>query len=108
MQADVRRRIAFYASTRSYFPVLEAHGFLETGQQLHEMSLKGQWAEMGELVSDEMLDAFSVSGEYDEIADKFVERYGGLLDEVSFTLVCQDPPEEAQLRKMVRRLQELD
>jgi len=107
MQADVRKRIAFYASTRSYFPVLEAHGFLETGQQLHEMSLKGEWAQMGELVSDEMLDAFSVSGEYDEIADKFVERYGGLLDEVSFTLVCQDQPEEAQMRKMVRRLQDL-
>ena len=107
MQADVRKRIAFYASTRSYFPVLEAHGFLETGQQLHEMSLKGEWAQMGELVSDEMLDAFSVSGEYEEIADKFGERYGGLLDEVSFTLVCQDQPEEAQMRKMVRRLQDL-
>ena len=107
MQADVRKRIAFYASTRSYFPVLEAHGFLETGQQLHEMPLKGEWDQMGELVSDEMLDAFSVSGEYDEIADKFVERYGGLLDEVSFTLVCQDQPEEAQMRKMVRRLQDL-
>ena len=108
MQAEVRRRIAFYSSTRSYFPVLEAHGFLEIGQQLHEMSLKGQWAEMGELVSDEMLDAFSVSGEYDEIADKFIDRYGGMLDEVSFTLVCEKPPEEEQMRKMVRRLQELD
>jgi len=107
MQAEVRRRIAFYASTRSYFPVLEAHGFQEIGQELHEMSLKGLWAEMGELVSDEMLDAFSVSGEYDEIADKFVERYGGLLDEVSFTLYSEKPPEEAQLKKMVHRLQEL-
>ena len=107
MQAEVRRRIAFYASTRSYFPVLEAHGFQEIGQELHEMSLKGLWAEMGELVSDEMLDAFSVSGEYDEIADKFVERYGGLLDEVSFTLYSEKPPEEAQLKKMVHRLQDL-
>ena len=107
MQAEVRRRIAFYASTRSYFPVLEAHGFQEIGQELHEMSLKGLWAEMGELVSDEMLDAFCVSGEYDEIADKFVERYGGLLDEVSFTLYSEKPPEEAQLKKMVHRLQDL-
>ena len=87
--------------------MLAAHGFEEIGQQLHEMSLKGQWVEMGELVSDEMLDAFSVSGEYDEIADKFVARYGGLLDEVSFTLVCEKQPEEAQMRKMVNRLKEL-
>ena len=64
-QAEVRRRIAFYASTRTYFPVLECHGFEEVGQQLHRMSLKGEWSEMAELVSDEMLDAFSVSGQYD-------------------------------------------
>ena len=108
VQADVRRRIAFYSSTRTYHPVLEAHGFQEIGQQLHEMSLKGEWAEMGELVSDEMLDAFCVSGEYDEIPDMFLSRYGGLLDEVSFTVFSQDPPEEAQMRKMVRRLQESD
>ena len=87
--------------------MLEAHGFEEIGQQLHEMSLKGQWAEMGELVNDEMLEAFSVSGEYDEIADKFINRYGGLLDEVSFSLVCEKQPEEAQMKRMVRRLQEL-
>ena len=54
-----------------------------------------------------MLDAFCVSGEYDEIADRFVERYGGLLDEVSFTVYSENPPEEGQMRKMVRRLQEL-
>ena len=107
MQAEVRKRIAFYASTRSYFPVLESHGFEEIGHELHEMSLKGQWAEMGELVSDEMIDAFSISGEYDEIADRFVDRYGGLLDEVSFTLICEKQPEEAQMRKMVRRIKEL-
>ena len=106
-QAEVRRRIAFYASTRTYFPVLEAHGFQEIGQRLHEMSLKGEWAEMGELVPDEMLEAFCVSGEYDEIAGKFVERYGGLLDEVCFTVFSERPPEEGQMRKMVRRLQEL-
>ena len=107
VQADVRQRIAFYASTRTYFPVLAAHGFEETGQQLHEMSLQGRWAEMGEQVGDEMLDAFSVSGEYDEIADEFASRYGGLLDEVSFTLYTESAPEEAQLRKIVRRFQEL-
>ncbi len=106
-QADVRRRIAFYASTRTYHPVLEAHGFQEIGQRLHEMSLQGQWAEMGEEVSDEMLDAFSVSGEYDEIAEVFASRYGGLLDEVSFTLYSESPPEELQLRRILRRFQDL-
>ena len=105
-QAEVRRRIAFYASTRTYFPVLECHGFEEIGQQLHQMSLKGEWSEMAELVSDDMLDAFSVSGEYDEIASKFIQRYGDLLDEVNFAVHTSSTPEEAQIRKIIRQIQE--
>ena len=108
VQADVRRRIAFYGSTRTYHPVLAAHGFEEIGQRLHQMSLRGQWAEMGEEVNDEMLDAFSVSGEYDEIAERFAGRYGGLLDEVSFSLYTESSPEELQLRRILRQFQEIE
>ena len=106
MEAEVRRRISFYASTRTYFPALDCHGFTEIGQQLHQMSLNGRWAEMAELVSDEMLDAFCVRGEYDEIADKFLERYGGLLDEVTFSPHIAEPMEDAQLKKIIRRFRE--
>ena len=105
-KAEVRRRIAFYASTRTYFPVLECHGFNEIGPQLHQMSLRGEWAEMGELISDEMLDAFAVIGEYDEIADKYLERYSGLLDEMSLSLTTSEPVEEAQLRRIISRFHE--
>ena len=107
VQADVRRRIAFYASTRTYHSVLAAHGFEEIGQRLHEMSLRGEWGEMGELVSDEMLEAFSVSGEYDEIAGEFARRYGGLVDEASFTLYSERPVAESDLRRIVRDFREL-
>ena len=106
-QAEVRRRIAFYASTRTYHSVLAPHGFEEIGQQLHEMSLRGEWGEMGELVSDEMLDAFAVSGEYDEIAGEFTRRYGGLVDEASFTLYSEQPLGESDLRRIVRDFREL-
>ncbi len=70
------------------------------------MSLEGSWAEMGELVSDEMVDAFVVTGEYDEIADKFLERYGGLLDEVNFSVSSAKSPDEGELRKIIRKLQD--
>ena len=106
-QAEVRRRIAFYSSTRTYHSVLAPHGFEEIGQRLHEMSLRGEWAEMGELVSDEMLDAFAVSAEYDELAAAFKQRYGGLVDEASFTLYSEHPPTEHELRRIIRDFREL-
>lgn len=91
---------------RAYFPVLECHGFTEVGQRLHRMSVRGEWAEMAEMVSDDMLNAFAVVGEYDEAAEIFVQRYAGLLDEVNFTLYAAVAPEEAQIRKLVQRLKE--
>ena len=70
------------------------------------MSLRGEWAEMGELVSDEMLDAFAVIGEYDQISGRFLERYGGLLDEINFSPSTEGPIEEVQLRRMIQELRE--
>ena len=61
---------------------------------------------MAELVSDDMLDAFCVRGEYDEIADRFLEKYAGLLDEVSFSPHTAEPIEDAQLKKIIRRFHE--
>ena len=103
---DARRRIAFYASTRTYLPVLECHGFQELGLRLHQMSLEGKWEEMGDLVTDDMLDAFAVIGEYDEIASKILERYGGLVDEVGLTIATAGEADERQIRRIIRSLQE--
>ena len=44
---QVRERVAFYGSTRSYLPILSLHGLDELGQKLHAMSLEGHWNEMG-------------------------------------------------------------
>ena len=105
-EREARRRIAFYASTRTYLPVLECHGYQEIGQKLHRMSLEGKWDEMGDLISDEMLDTFAVTGEYDEIAPKMLERYGGLVDEVGLTVAARGDAEERQLQRIIRELQE--
>ena len=102
---EARQRIAFYASTRTYLPVLECHGFQEIGQRLHQMSLEGKWDEMGDLISDEMLDAFAVVGEYDEIAPLLLQRYGGLVDEVGLTVSTSGNAEQRQLQRIIRELQ---
>ena len=103
---ETRRRIAFYASTPTYFPVLECHGFAEVGPRLHQLSREGKWAEMGDWVSAEMLDAFAVIGDYDEIADKVLTRYRGLVDTVSLAATPAGLDEEREWRRIIRRLQE--
>ena len=103
---ETRRRISFYSSTRTYFPVLECHGFEEIGRRLHRLSLEGKWDEMPGLVPDEMLNAFTIIGEYDAVAGMFRERYGGLVDEMHFSIPTAGDAEQAQLRRIVRELQE--
>lgn len=66
-EIETRRReaagqIAFYASTPSYRPVLEAIGYGELQPELTAMSKTGKWDEMSVLVTDEILDHFAISG----------------------------------------------
>jgi probable F420-dependent oxidoreductase len=80
----VRMQIAFYASTRAYAPVLEAHGWGETCQRLGEKAATGDWAGMGALVTDEMLEVYAVQGTWDELPDLVRRKYTGLIDRLAF------------------------
>lgn len=79
----VRQQIAFYASTRTYAPVLEAHGWEAVGPELHEKSLDGDWKGMSRLITDEIMDEVAITGTYETIGQKLRERYEGLLDRIS-------------------------
>jgi hypothetical protein len=39
---------------------------------------------MGEVITDEVLDAFAVVAEPHDLAAKLIERWGGLVDRISF------------------------
>jgi len=80
----VRMQIAFYASTRAYAPVLEAHGWGETCQRLGEKAARGDWAGMGSLITDEMLDVYAVHGTWDELPDLLRRKYTGIIDRLAF------------------------
>ena len=91
----VKQQIAFYASTRTYQPVLAAHGLEDLVPRLHARSLAGDWEGMTDLISDETLDLFAVSGPFEEIGDRIRERYRGLYDRTqlypSFQPSLEDP-----------------
>ena len=83
---SVRSQIAFYASTPTYRPVLEAHGWEEVGERLGVLAREKKWSEMPHLVTDEMLDAFAVRAAPDELGPALNERYEGLIDRVALYL----------------------
>jgi len=82
--AATRQTIAFYASTPSYTPVLDLHGWGGIHEELNAMSKRGQWNEMSALIDDEMLTTFAVVGEPDQIAPELLRRYGDIVDRLSF------------------------
>ena len=75
----VREQIAFYGSTPAYRPVLDLHGWGELSDELHTLSLDGRWTEMGEAISDDVLHAFAVVAEPDQVAPELLRRYGDLM-----------------------------
>jgi probable F420-dependent oxidoreductase len=88
-----RQQVAFYGSTPAYRGVLELHGWGELGDELNAMSKRGLWVEMGEQIDDDVLEAFAVVAEPDDVAGMLRARYGGLLDRISFYMPYQSNPD---------------
>lgn len=93
----IRRHVSFYTATRTYFSVLEHHGWAEVGEQLVWLSKRGRWKEMPALVSDEMLEELALTGTFDELPERLAERYAGLATTVN--LVFGPPYAELQPRQ---------
>lgn len=102
---EVKNAISFYASTRSYAPVMNAHGWNDTAQKLYRMSVEGKWPEMGAQITDEMLDEFAIVGGYDEIIDKVKATYGPFASSLSFSIPVNSGEDEETLKDMIARLQ---
>jgi probable F420-dependent oxidoreductase len=100
----VRQQIAFYASTPSYLPVLEAQGW-DFGGELNAMSKRGQWAEMAALVPDEAVLTVGVAAPIDRLAEAIRDRYGDRVQRIGFYTIgptLNTDPEA--LRHLIARL----
>jgi probable F420-dependent oxidoreductase len=88
---EIRYRVAFYGSTRTYRPVFELHDLEDLGAELHRLSVQGKWKEMPGAVSDDVLDLFLASGTYDTVVGRIEERFGGLVDVVTLVFPAGTP-----------------
>ncbi|MEY2445291.1 MAG: hypothetical protein QOE00_1871, partial [Ilumatobacteraceae bacterium] len=88
-----RQQIAFYGSTPAYKGVLELHGWNGLHEELNALSKKGGWVEMGNLITDEILNTFAVVGAPEQIAPELLRRYGDVVQRVSFYAPYRSDPE---------------
>jgi probable F420-dependent oxidoreductase len=82
--AGTRQQIAFYGSTPAYKGVLDIHGWGGLQEELNGLSKQGNWVEMGNLITDEILNTFAVVGEPERVAPELITRYGDVIDRLSF------------------------
>jgi hypothetical protein len=94
--AGTRQQIAFYGSTPAYRGVLEIHGWGGLQDELNTMSKAGQWVEMGNLITDEILNTFAVVGEPEQIAPELKRRYDDVIQRISFYAPYKSDPQRWQ------------
>lgn len=87
-----KQQIAFYASTPAYRAVLEHHGWGDLQPELTRMSKAGEWREMGELVSDDMLREFAAVGDVATVARQLRERWAPSVTRLSFYIPYESDP----------------
>jgi probable F420-dependent oxidoreductase len=88
-----RQQIAFYASTPAYKGVLDHHGWGEAHVVLNNMSKRGEWDAMADLIEPAMLDELAVVAEPAQVAARLRERFDGLVDRVSLYVAYERSPE---------------
>ncbi|MEO5886612.1 MAG: TIGR03617 family F420-dependent LLM class oxidoreductase [Anaerolineales bacterium] len=78
-----RAQLSFYASTPSYRPVMDLHGWSDAAERLSFHAAHGEWAEMPILITDEMLDEFCVVTNEENLASELKKRYDGVADRLT-------------------------
>ncbi|MBI5287528.1 MAG: TIGR03617 family F420-dependent LLM class oxidoreductase [Chloroflexi bacterium] len=101
----IRRQISFYASTPGYRAVMDIHGWSSVFERLFEMSKRGEWAAMSELITDDMLEQFCTIATYDELVPKLLKHYGGVTTRAAMALPARTPEEEGTARRIITELQ---
>jgi probable F420-dependent oxidoreductase len=85
-----RTQIAFYGSTKNYAFQFDDLGFEGTSARLNDRLKAGDVDGMAATITDEMLDVYAIVGRWDEVADRIVERYGGVAERITSYLTVED------------------
>lgn len=106
LREELRARVAFYGSTRTYSGSLDIYGWQQLAAQLHECSISNRWHLMPQLVPDEVLDEFAVVGTYDEVGKALRMRLGTFVNRLSLNVPLQSNEDADNTERLIRSLRE--
>jgi len=107
----IRARLAFYGSTPGYGVVFDASGWPGVGERLNALQRQGDLEAMKRTITDEMLDALSITSTWDDLPGKLLDRFGGRADDIVCYSVLEhwddDPNSLERWQDVNRRFGEL-
>ena len=77
-----RVQVAFYGSTPNYAFIFEQLDREGTTERIRERQRAGDIAGMAAVIDDDLLEQFTTTGTWDDVADKVVATYGGVATRV--------------------------
>ena len=99
-----KSQIGFYGSTPAYKTVLEQHGWESIQPELNKMTKKGLWKDIPSLITDEMLEAISVSGTPSQVAKKIYDRYKDIATRIAPSIFSGDPEVTSELIGLLKKI----
>lgn len=102
---DARARIAFYASTPTYFAAFEHLGLGDLANECKLLSRTKQWEELPKRISDDVLHQFAVIDTYDRIGDRLCERFGSVVTDIEFSIGVNNNQDRETLAGLTRAIQ---
>ena len=100
----VRQQISFYASTPSYRPVFDLHGWGAIAEKLSALAARGQWDAMPKLVTDEIVETIAVVGTWADLAQKLKQRYDGLVQRVALYKAYRPGQNDEGWRRLIQEI----
>jgi len=97
-----RAQISFYASTPSYRPVMDLHGWTAVAEKLSAHAARGEWAEMPILMTDEILSEFCLLADEDNLVSELNKRYAGIADRLTLYVPFVPGEKDEWWRKLAK------
>jgi len=99
--------VAFYASTPEYKKMLDMHGWDVNLGDFIDLARQGKWEEMGNLVSDDMLESYAVVALAKDLPAALKKRFGGKVDRIQLDEGWFDGMSDEQISSLVTEIKKI-